>query len=728
MQKLTYMIATGRRDEIDSYLDTWHNKGLLGSKELSIDGETKFNPDGTSEFIPSTKGINQNDAVYNIIKNSLDNIQNAIEAEVPNPMAMVTEEGWQQLQTLGYDNPASLSNPRLLTASAIAALGDYSSFQNDLIKTLTDIVLKKSEIEKKIKSLNDNNANTEDERKVQADNIKNNAAIIKLQDELKTLREKKDKMFAGQMNKYYSGQAYFAANQMLQKPFVNLDKGDWVKLKYGRNYESMNDTQKKEVDEAYKAYTDKEGRNQVYRAFDLYLELSQQYAPIIQQHGEELQKAYDENKQPASILGITDFVKAKEEWDALKAEKQELEQGETTDETTARIIEITNKMQELSKNFSIMLRNPELAAITPGEENAINLFTGAADETTRKINIYDDKSAAIMAIQESTAVDSTIAGSIVEALRKEYQKDISEKTYRFDHNELLGLFRGIAASYQRTGGARQRFQLYETTFPADEDEMYDFREGIELNPSEETATWTDIAHTHAYKEAIINAADNFIKNIGINNIAAQANFREILELLKANTRLMEPENEKELKNFLSYIIPQINGEALMDIQNDKVTGLIPEFDNYIQKSNNSPFLKLLSQLGTDVNDLNLLQLIEQETLNLSTLPSLDDYLMQNDAIRDSLKAEQLKKTLSVAMAVIRGAADGTNDIINNFKIDDKDNSIVPLATMSDTAFKEFRRHYINLAERIDFLNAIANGNKNRSLRIHKATALNMRPK
>ena len=87
------MIATGRRGEIDSYLDTWHNKGLLGSKDLSIDGETKFNPDGTSEFIPSTKGISQNDAVYNIIKNSLDNIQNAIEAEIPNPMAMVTEEG-----------------------------------------------------------------------------------------------------------------------------------------------------------------------------------------------------------------------------------------------------------------------------------------------------------------------------------------------------------------------------------------------------------------------------------------------------------------------------------------------------------------------------------------------------------------------------------------------------------------------------------------------------------
>ena len=79
--KLVYLIATGNRSEIDYYLDKWHEKGVLGNTNLAIDGDVMTSLDGKEQYISKTTGTNQNDAVYYILKNTLDTIQQAVESE-----------------------------------------------------------------------------------------------------------------------------------------------------------------------------------------------------------------------------------------------------------------------------------------------------------------------------------------------------------------------------------------------------------------------------------------------------------------------------------------------------------------------------------------------------------------------------------------------------------------------------------------------------------------------
>ena len=236
--------------------------------------------DGKSEFIPSTSGIDQNEAVYRSLKGFLDSMQQAIESEIPDGRYL-TGEGLAQLRALGYTD--IVDNPRLITASAISALGDYASFDNDLYKVLDQIITTKSELSAEVDKLSsEKTPATEEERKAQSDSIKNNSRIKELQDRLKKLREEKDAFFSGAKNKYYAGQALFAANEGLHQSFVNLDKNTYVKLNYGLSYDSFNDEDKAKIDDDYNTYNSKEGRENIYRAYDLYLKLSTNFADVIQ--------------------------------------------------------------------------------------------------------------------------------------------------------------------------------------------------------------------------------------------------------------------------------------------------------------------------------------------------------------------------------------------------------------------------------------------------------------
>lgn len=725
MEKLVYYIANGKRGEIDSYLDAWHDKGILGSKDLSIDGEIMHTLDGKSEFIPSTTGISQNDAVYRTIKNTLDTLQQAIESEVDS--RFLTPEGYAQLITLGYNDEEIKNNPQLIGASALVALKDYSNFQNDLYDNLTDIVTTKVALEDRIKTLSeDKPAKTEDERKTQASNIKKDAEIKRLQEKLKTLREEKDKFFQGKKNRYYSGQAFFAANKSLHKNFIDLSIDSYTKLKYGRNFKSFNENQKKDIQNEYNEYSNKEGRKNIYKAYDFYLDLSKKFASVIQEHGEDLDKLFTEGKTIPTILGISDFMDAQAKYHKLKIEKlklDEIEEDKLTEEQTKRKVDIEAEMTKLAKQFTIMMANPTLANISPKEDSAIDVFTKQAAADGR-ISIYDDSSAGIIATDTNTKVTTDATETILDSLRKQYKSDVNTGAFRFDDGELTAFYKGIASSYQRTGGAEKRLDLFISDIQAnkryvdDEGEyLQEVAERLELDPND--PKWI-VGRADSIYPALTRAADNLVQSLGTDNAAAIKYYQEILNILKTNTKLLEPNNEEYLNDFLSYLIPTIKGKSIIDI--------IKEFDDYIGKINYSAFLDVAAKIGTDVNNLNLLQLVQAEAMNLSNSNRLDEYLIRNTNISDSLNSKTLIPIFNTIDALLQGAADGTNAIINNFKFKENDEDFPKLAQMSEKAAKYIIAQGNELRSRIEFLKRLADTNKARSLRIHKTTALNMRPK
>lgn len=170
---------------------------------------------------------------------------------------------------------------------------------------------------------------------------------------------------------------------------------------------------------------------------------------------------------------------------------------------------------------------------------------------------------------------------------------------------------------------------------------------------------------------------------------------------------------------MSNLIPSINGESLIDIAT--------EFDSYKQDINYSAFIDIAEKIGTDLKAINLFKLVQQEMQNLGNAGRIDDYIMHNSAISNSLSKEQLDPIFKAVRAIILGSADGTNDIINNFK-NSKEDSIPKLATMSEKTAKMIIQQGKELEDRITFLRELSEANKARSLRIHKDTALVMRPK
>lgn len=698
LKRLTYYIANGKRKEIDAYLDRWYNKGTLGSKNLSIDGETMFTLDGKSEFVPSTEGITQNEAVYRTVKYTLDVLQDAIESEVPD-MRYLTKEGLDELRKLGYNDREVLNNPRLLTASAIAALGDYSSFQSDVYDVITKIAQKKSEISNEVEKLSKSTPGTEEERKAQADNIKNNERVKELQEELKDLREKKDALLTGAKNKYYAGQALFAANQRLQQYFVDLSKENFTKIKYGLSYDSFSEEERQKIDKDYNEYINKDGRNNVYRAFDLYLSISSKIAPILQKHSEDLEKAFDAKGEPLKIMGLEKYFGAKQEYDNLNKEFTELQQinpDELTEDQKTRMIELQTNMEARKEEMLDMEKNPTLAMITA--DPVISEFFAATD-MYGKMHLYND--------YVSSENNNGIAANILNILRQLYQHAVTSGEYRFDDAELQALLQGVATSYKVDGGASTRWNDYEISKLDTE---------YETDPS-------IFGFNDDVKQDIFRVVDNIVNNLGVNNAAAMRGYNELLELLKTKTTLLEPGNEQYLNDFLSYMLPTIDGNNVIDI--------IKEFDGYREKIKYSAFLEIASLLGTDVKDIDLLSLVQQESLNLSTQLSLTDYIIKNKSIKDSLKGDSINALLAMTSAVIRGAHDGTNDVMNNFKdksLKGDDESIPELATISDKAGKELEKQGNELISRINFLTALSDVNSSRSLLKHKNTAINMRPK
>ena len=473
MEKLVYLIATGNRSEIDYYLDKWHKKGALGNTNLAIDGDVLTSLDGKEQYIPKTFGTNQNDAVYNVLKNTLDTIQQAVESETY--QNLFSSESWDNLMKMGYSPiEAMKENPNLLGASTLVALQDYSSFQKDFHKNLADIVKYKLAIQERTKELSNNTsaASTEDEKKTQAESIKNDAKIQEYTKKLKELREERDKFFTGEKNRYYSGQALFAANENLYKEFVDVSRETYTKLKKGMSYESLNEDDKKKLDAEYDEYHAKEGREKIYRAYDFYLSLAEKFAPIIKKYGETLDKDYKKNKKLPQIFAVTDFLNTDAEIKKLNKEAEDLQNKIATlkaQESTPEIDQQTRDAElELSDNRTkanalaeqrrFALLNTNFSTISVTDRERLETLFGSID-SDGNISLAGD-TVQVDGDNNVILTPGPVTKKIFDGLRKEYAQNASKGEYRYDDNEYFTALKLVAKTYAKGGGAEGAITNY----------------------------------------------------------------------------------------------------------------------------------------------------------------------------------------------------------------------------------------------------------------------------
>ena len=741
MEKLVYLIATGNRSEIDYYLDKWHEKGVLGDTNLAIDGDVMTSLDGKEQYVPKTFGTNQNDAVYNVLKNTLDTIQQAVESETY--QNLFSSESWNNLMKMGYSPiEAMKENPNLLGASTLVALQDYSSFQKDFHKNLAEIVNYKLAIKERKEELLKAapTANTEDEKKTQAESINNDAKIQEYNKKLDELRKEREKFLNGEKNRYYSGQALFAANENLHKEFVDLSRETYAKLKKGRSYESLNEDDKKKLDAEYDEYYAKEGREKIYRAYDFYLSLAEKFAPIIQKHGEILDKDYKKDKELPQIFAVTDYLNTNIELKKLKKEAEELQNKITTlksQESTPEVdqqirdaeLELSDnriKADALDKQQRFALLNANLSTISVTDRERLEALIGSTN-SEGNISLSGDT---VQVDKDNNVIltPGPVTKKIFDGLRKEYAQNADKGEYRYDDNEYFTALKLVAKTYAKSGGAERAVSNYLSDLNEKYIKQDDYYGSDYLNSEIEqifekepgTKSWfSDDTTLSENQTEIAEQADRVVQNLGVDNAAAIRAYEELLNLIGEKTNLLEPENKAYLDEFLKYLIPHINGESIIDI--------IKEVDNLREnKIHYSAYYDIAKEIGTDVQNLNLLDIIQKESMNLASSPRLDEYIIKNKSISQALDSKSLAPIFKIVNSLIGGAASGINTTINSFSGAAKD--AIELPVMSQNAANLLLDQKTELANRINFLKILSDANNAKSLRKHKDTSISMTPK
>ena len=174
-----------------------------------------------------------------------------------------------------------------------------------------------------------------------------------------------------------------------------------------------------------------------------------------------------------------------------------------------------------------------------------------------------------------------------------------------------------------------------------------------------------------------------------------------------------------MDEFLKYLIPHINGESIIDI--------IKEIDTLREtKIHYSAYYDIDKEIGTDVQNLNLLDLVQKELMNLASAPRLDEYIIKNKSINQALDSKSLAPIFKIVNSLIGGAASGLNTTINSFSGAAKD--AIKLPIMSQNAANLLLNQGAALVERVDFLKILSDSNNARSLRKHKDTSISMTPK
>ena len=170
---------------------------------------------------------------------------------------------------------------------------------------------------------------------------------------------------------------------------------------------------------------------------------------------------------------------------------------------------------------------------------------------------------------------------------------------------------------------------------------------------------------------------------------------------------------------MKYLIPHINGESIIDI--------IKEVDNLREnKIHYSAYYDIAKEIGTDVQNLNLLDLVQKELMNLASAPRLDEYIIKNKSINQALDSKSLTPVFKIVDSLIGGAASGINATINSFSGASKD--AIKLPIMSQNAANLLLNQGTALAERLNFLKILSDANNAKSLRKHKDTSISMTPK
>lgn len=684
LSKLVYMCAEGRGEEIRNYFRKWHKEGKLGSTNLGSKFETIESIKGKEVVseVAVQGSTTHNDVVFNALMRQIDLIEN-----------ILSEEGLKvKEKTLGEILKLNGDDRGTALADTFVKAGIMGSFLNEFNRLGTQIVKKRAKLNQLLAAadVNGDTAKSDEETKKA---IKNNEEIKTLEEELKVLRKQRDEILNGERNDYYMGQILFVMNDELNRHFVKLTKDNFAQSKLGKRYDDLNDAEKDLLDDDYNDYIAHEGKYDLYRAYDVYLGLSELWEPKLTEAAKALE-GYGLSKSFKGQYGAEYFksiVNAKK----LQKVVEELKEKESlTPEEATKLKESEESLDAIIEYLYQLEQNPELVT-----QQIIS------DETAKKFRLLG-----------TDANEAMIFDEVAKTIEDIYTTAKNKKEVLSDDNDLDGFYRTYVQAGFGVGVANKfrnllDFILQKETAP-EMDSLDDLLDDNEFYATD-TANFFSMSSDQSQLD-FIEQVEIFTKSLGKDNVAAVRAYREAERILRSSSTA--PDDLVEL--IMNEMFGTINGKSIIDF--------VQTIDNLRKDIKYHPFEDLFAEFVVSINGTpsKLLDILKSEEKRLALQENLLDYTIDNDFIKEELK--EIGLLLNAFRGIIHGAFDGTNNRINPYRQNLKGKAL--LVDLDETAAKILLEDAEKLQMRIDTLLRVNEASQSRKSKMQQKIACNMRPK
>lgn len=681
-KELIFLLRGGKKSDIEKELSRLHDAGKLASTNLS-GTEIKMVKNGDTfspEYQFAKNGESQNDLLYKQIGYYIDRIDELLKEEGLNISDSELQILSEQAENLGVSEELMkqmyLKHKEDSLQRNIIKAGIHNQLFEDWNDLTSEIVKTKVKLEQML-TPNEDEAKRDIDIEAKIKAMKSNNEYNTLKDKLDELRKQKEEILNGEKNDYYTGQLLFAANRELVDGFVSgFGIHNYTKYKYDKDYDSLNEDEKKKIDEEYKEYSSSDEKHKVLTAFDIFTQMQELTGKTI---SEVSQKIKDSSELFFSGTTENSFVTEYYQ-NQIEENNQKIEELSTNpEENKDEIDELTLKNSQLQNTIE-NINKFKFGFVSPALSNKGNNILFRPNQQTG-----DD-----FLIAYNNYFDSYL----------DYLQYIKNKGLYLD--KIDGDFARILEGWLTINN------LIDIDNNNISDKLFNISKLVFNTPFDEN---------DPFLPELIKKIQNVL------NAVKSKNLNQIID--KYNELLMSSEIEDglvaldiNLSDLLKEFFPKFNNTYFIDyLQNVKLLK---------SEINTSPIYELLNVASkiTNLDNDELVNLIQTEKENFLNAKSVEDFL-----IKDQRSVIKLKETIKLAKAleaILDAAKEGEyNEKINVYR-QALNKELLPILNSQDIL--NIKLDLNQIVTQLEALVEISDKNRAQKLREQKDITTNMRIK
>ena len=682
LSKLTYLIAQGRTKEIKEYYKKLHDEGLLGDQNLSASKlRTTVNINGVDETIAESaeSGQSQNDFIYNALLRQIDYIENILQDE----RFAFPESTLQEMALLGI-TPKDREESNLLKAQILNLSLVNSGFFNEFNALAARAVKLRAELQTIYNE--HSSGETDSEKRANADDLKNNEKVKAITEELTEIRKKRDEILNGNLNWYFAGQGLFVLDSETSRWFLNMTKEKFSQVRYNKKMSDLTDYEKEKLEEDWNNYQNTEGRQNYYRAYDVYLRLGEMSKGILESTIPALASAANDSIH-GQKTNLDKFIEKRKEAVELK---RELDTAVETGEDVNKINELTIKLNETLAQLTEITSNTP--ALLRGEVAGEPLNFGSLNLSLDSLEV---------------------AKNYVLSLYRDFA---DKKQVMRSEDELYAFYRLVKSNPSNSESMSRRWDAYMAMWESDGD-LVDLFSGDDnseivnkdINNKLMTQGQDD---DNPLQQQLVSILQELEDALGSDPDLVTEKYNEAIEFIKEHTNFSDAQADKVIKS----VIAKVGNESLIDVANEieqarKTVTFSPIYD----------ILKLF-RAGYSDGTLDIAELLNSEVHRLIGSGNMYDYLISSKQVIEELK--ETGNILNVIKALLNGSVSGLNKAVNILR---SKQGIALIPELDEHTAKLLMNDVDFLIDRINGLLRIASWNSNKKLTAHKESEMKLKP-